>query len=63
MKIKLVIIDSCKGVDPGKGMGGAKGEAASAKFSYFVDPDKEHIDYWKYSPMGTGKVIESRFTS
>ncbi len=51
MKIKLVIIDSCKG------------ETVATKFSYFVDPEREHIDYWKYSPVGTGKVIESRFTA
>lgn len=50
MKIKLVIIDSCKG------------EATASRFSYFIEPDRAHIDYWKYSPTGTGKVIESRFT-
>ena len=50
MKIKLVIIDSCKN------------EAPFSKFSYFIPPEKEHIDYWKYSPSGTGKVIESRFS-
>lgn len=49
MKIKLVIIDACKS------------EPSLAKFSYFVEPEREHIDYWKYSPVGTGKVIESRF--
>lgn len=50
MKIKLVIIDSCKG------------ESTGGRFSYFVEPDLMHMDYWKYSPSGTGKVIESRFT-
>lgn len=50
MKIKLVIIDSCKG------------EVSGGGFSYFIDPDREHIDHWQYSPVGTAKVIESRFT-
>lgn len=62
MKIKLVIIDSCKGMDSCKSIGG-KSETGSTMFSYFIAPDKAHIDYWKYSPCGTGKVIESRFSS
>ena len=49
MKIKLVIIDSCKNESPGR------------KIDYYVEPSAEHIDYWKYSPSGTCKVIESRF--
>ena len=49
MKIKLVIIDSCKG------------EAPRSGFEYYLSPETEHIDYWRYSPVGTGKVIESRF--
>jgi len=49
MKIKLVIIDSCKNDSPSK------------KIDYYVDQNAEHIDYWKYSPQGTCKVIESRF--
>ena len=62
MKIKLVIIDACKGMDACSTVGG-KSENGKEVFSYFVSPEKEHIDYWKYSPVGTGKVIESRFTS
>jgi small subunit ribosomal protein S1 len=49
MKIKLVIIDACKNETPGK------------KLDYYVEPMAEHIDYWRYSPHGTCKVIESRF--
>lgn len=49
MKIKLVIIDSCKNESPGR------------KLDYYVEPNAEHMDYWKYSPSGTCKVIESRF--
>ena len=49
MKIKLVIIDSCKG------------EAPRGDFEYYLSPDADHIDYWRYSPVGTGKIIESRF--
>ena len=49
MKIKLVIIDSCKNESPGR------------KIDYYVEPTAEHMDYWKYSPDGTCKVIESRF--
>ena len=49
MKIKLVIIDACKNESPGK------------KLDYYVEPMAEHIDYWRYSPQGTCKVIESRF--
>jgi small subunit ribosomal protein S1 len=49
MKIKLVIIDSCKG------------EAPRSGFEYYLSPDADHIDYWRYSPVGTGKIIESRF--
>ena len=49
MKIKLVIIDSCKG------------EAPRSGFEYYLSPETEHIDYWRYSPIGTGKIIESRF--
>lgn len=51
MKIKLVIIDSCKG------------EQNTMKMEYYVSSDKEHLDYWRYSPVGTAKIIESRFSS
>ena len=49
MKIKLVIIDFCKA------------ENAPFGFEYYVPSGIEHMDYWRYSPSGTGKVIESRF--
>lgn len=50
MKIKLVIIDAYKGTSPAKYM------------KYFVDTDTvRHIDYWRYSPEGNVKVIESIF--
>ena len=50
MKIKLVIIDSCKA------------ENTQGKISYFVSPECCHIDLWQYSPLGSGKVIESHFS-
>lgn len=50
MKIKLVIIDSCKS-DP-----------ASSALEYYVSNDRRHMDYWRYSPIGTAKIIESKFT-
>ena len=50
MKIKLVIIDAYKGTSPSK------------RVKYFVDTDAvRHIDYWRYSPAGNVKVIESIF--
>ena len=49
MKIKLVIIDSCKVESP------------SRAIEYFMPVDTEHIDYWRYSPVPSGKIIESRF--
>lgn len=51
MKIKLVIIDACKS------------EQVSGKIEYFVSPDREHMDYWRYSPIGTSKIIESHFSA
>ena len=51
MKIKLVIIDACKS------------EQSSGKIEYFVSPEREHMDYWRYSPDGTGKIIESHFSA
>ena len=51
MKIKLVIIDSCQS------------EAAQGKLEYYIAPECCHIDLWQYSPSGTGKVIESRFSA
>ncbi len=51
MKIKLVIIDTCRTGDvrPGERM------------NYFIPPEVDHIDYWRYSPVGTSRVIESVF--
>ena len=51
MKIKLVIIDACKS------------EQCGGKMEYFVSPEREHMDYWKYSPDGTCKIIESHFSA
>ena len=50
MKIKLAIIDLC----PAASM--------QNKFNYFIEPDVTHIDYWRYSPCTSDKIIESRFT-
>ena len=50
MKIKLVMIDSYKGAVPPK------------KIRYFLTPDSSpHLDYWRYSPDGDRKVIETVF--
>lgn len=57
MKIKLVIIDSCRSAS--EYGGGEK----SGKMEYFVSPEREHIDYWRYSPTGTSKIIESHFSA
>lgn len=51
MKIKLVIIDACKA------------EQSKSKMEYYVSPESEHIDYWRYSPLGTPKIIESHFSA
>ena len=51
MKIKLVIIDICRGEAEKRG-----------KIKYFVDCDNvSHMDYWRYSPELSGKVIDSVF--
>lgn len=50
MKIKLVIIDAYKGSSPPRTL------------KYYIDTDSvRHIDYWRYSPQGNVKVIESIF--
>ena len=50
MKIKLVIIDAYKGIAPPKTL------------KYYIDTDTvHHIEYWRYSPIGNVKVIESVF--
>lgn len=50
MKIKLIIIDT------------DEEERAIAPLTYFIDPkDKAHIDYWRYSPVISNKIIETVF--
>lgn len=49
MKIKLVIID-------------VAGEAEKVPLRYYVDCEKtRHIDYWRYSPEGAAKTVETVF--
>lgn len=48
MKVKLIIIDTFEG-------------SGKPSTKYFFDGD--HIDYWRYSPEGASKVIETKFTS
>ena len=51
MKIKLVLIDSYKG------------ELVSPSLRYFIDCDSvKHIDYWRYSPPGCNKSVETVFS-
>lgn len=47
MKIKLTIIDAFENTDE------------EVKKKYFVEED--HIDYWRYSPDGCSKIIETVF--
>lgn len=47
MKIKLIIIDAFSPM------------AEKSSFQYFTQT--EHIDTWRYSPLGAGKLIESVF--
>ncbi len=49
MKIKLVLIDSYKT------------QPTAQSFKYYIDEDTSHIDYWRYSPQGAPKIIESVF--
>jgi Ribosomal protein S1 len=49
MKIKLVLIDSYKG------------ELIPRRMDYHINDGETHIDYWRYSPRGCGKVIETNF--
>lgn len=51
MKIKLIILDS------GKGLSLFNSPPAPAFF-----PKGNHIDYWRYSPPGASKIIETRFS-
>lgn len=49
MKIKLVMIDSSKGI-------------ADRKLKYYVDTDKvKHMSYWRYSPEYSSKTVETVF--
>ncbi|MBO5415868.1 MAG: 30S ribosomal protein S1 [Clostridia bacterium] len=51
MKVKLVMIDSYKGTIPPKSI------------RYFITPEKtRHLDYWRYSPEGDRKIIETVFS-
>ncbi len=50
MKIKLVIIDTCR-----------SDSRPVERMSYFIPPEVDHIDYWRYSPGGNVRVIESVF--
>lgn len=47
MKIKLVIVESFDDIAP------------PTPLEYFEAPN--HIDYWRYSPYGASKLVESRF--
>lgn len=49
MKIKLVLVDSYKG------------DVAPQSLKYFYDDKVTHIDYWRYSPDSSSKIIESVF--
>jgi small subunit ribosomal protein S1 len=51
MKIKLVIIDTCKTAAP----------HTVERMNYFIPPEVEHIDYWRYSPDANHRIIESVF--
>lgn len=53
MKIKLVLIDTC---------GGTSDLYPTAAEHVFIDTDKvTHMDYWRYSPECSSKVIETYF--
>ena len=50
MKIKLIIIDT------------DDSPAAPTPLTYFIDPERRrHIDYWKYSPRLSSRIIETVF--
>lgn len=49
MKIKLVLIDS------------GKTEQTFRRLHYFLRDGQTHMDYWRYSPLGCTKVIETNF--
>ena len=49
MKIKLVLVDSYKTQPSPQGL------------KYYINDSISHIDYWRYSPEGAPKLIESKF--
>ena len=49
MKIKLVLVDSFGG------------ETSPRAPIYYIDKKAEHISYWRYSPFGSKKVVETVF--
>ena len=49
MKLKLVMIDSYFG------------EQEQKRCEYFIGEDVKHLDVWRYSPAGAGKLIETVF--
>ena len=50
MKIKLVLIDSYRGAPPSRAL------------TYYIDGSvTKHIDFWRYSPQGAKKIVESVF--
>lgn len=52
MKIKLVLIDDCKG------------EASPLpRLTYFISEHVTHIDHWLYSPIGARRRVESVFSA
>lgn len=52
MKIKLIIIDTDEESN------------TPTPITYFLDPEeKEHMDYWRYSPLSSNKIIETVFTT
>ena len=50
MKIKLVLVDVCRA------------EAQKSPPKYYIEGNTcEHIDYWRYSPLGSSKKVETVF--
>lgn len=49
MKIKLALIDACGTASP------------LSKLRYYPEDGGSHIDYWRYSPRGCPKLIETNF--
>ena len=50
MKIKLIIIDT------------DDGDQCHTSLNYFIEPSEiSHLDYWRYSPRSSSKIIETVF--